>query len=202
MHRLKQYHFLPLPPASASKVIKRAIANLLRGRGKDNNVLCSGASDKGWRLRQSGGGGGPPQPAHNDRDIPAVRALDTSEWRLLLSRIGDQQMLRLLQECSIFLPLPNMCFLQVSGEPISKVAYPIPPKLPPLPPHPAFLPPQSISLLHRAALVGLRRSRPVFAASRLPGDPALRRSVGAQPDVTNTLWQQALVARRPGRRPQ
>jgi len=31
-------------------------------------------------------------------------------------------MLQLLEECAIFLPRPNLCFVQVTGEPISKAA--------------------------------------------------------------------------------
>lgn len=42
-------------------------------------------------------------------------------WQLLLSRIGDTLMLFLLMHTSLFLPLPNGCFLQVTGESIAEV---------------------------------------------------------------------------------
>ena len=43
-------------------------------------------------------------------------------WQLLLSRIGDTLMLYLLMHTSLFLPLPNGCFLQVTGPPIAEVS--------------------------------------------------------------------------------
>ena len=42
-------------------------------------------------------------------------------WQLLLSRIGDTLMLFLLMHTSLFLPLPNGCFLQVTGASIAEV---------------------------------------------------------------------------------
>jgi len=46
-------------------------------------------------------------------------------WQLLLSRIGDILMLYLLMHTSLFLPLPNGCFLQVTGVPIAEVLNPL-----------------------------------------------------------------------------
>ena len=43
-------------------------------------------------------------------------------WQLLLSRIGDTLMLFLLMHTSLFLPLPNGCFLQVTGASIAEVS--------------------------------------------------------------------------------
>lgn len=42
-------------------------------------------------------------------------------WQLLLSRIGDILMLYLLMHTSLFLPLPNGCFLQLTGVSVAEV---------------------------------------------------------------------------------
>ena len=42
-------------------------------------------------------------------------------WGLLLAWIGDSLMLHLLVHASIFVQLPNGCYLQVTGQPINKV---------------------------------------------------------------------------------
>ncbi|KAJ7555272.1 hypothetical protein O6H91_05G029300 [Diphasiastrum complanatum] len=42
-----------------------------------------------------------------------------TSWSVLLSRVGDMLMLYLLSHTSIFIPLPNNCYLQVAGYPIS-----------------------------------------------------------------------------------
>ncbi|TFK18118.1 hypothetical protein FA15DRAFT_603881 [Coprinopsis marcescibilis] len=47
-----------------------------------------------------------------------VAALRASEWDDLLFRIGVGAMLHLLSETSIFVPLPNGCLCQVTGEPV------------------------------------------------------------------------------------
>ena len=48
--------------------------------------------------------------------------LQGEAWQLLLSRIGDTLMLFLLMHTSLFLPLPNGCFLQVTGASIAEVS--------------------------------------------------------------------------------
>ena len=48
-------------------------------------------------------------------------ALCGPAWERLLSRVGDGVMMHLLLHCSLFLPLPNGCFLQASGTPIAQV---------------------------------------------------------------------------------
>lgn len=42
-------------------------------------------------------------------------------WGLLLAQIGDSLMLYLLMHSSIFVQMGNGCYLQVTGQPISKV---------------------------------------------------------------------------------
>ncbi len=48
-------------------------------------------------------------------------ALRGPPWQRLLSRVGDGVMMHLLLHCSLFLPLPNGCFLQASGTPLAQV---------------------------------------------------------------------------------
>lgn len=48
--------------------------------------------------------------------------LKTSEWQLLLGRIGEPLMTYLLTTCSIFAPLANGCLLQLCGKPINDVS--------------------------------------------------------------------------------
>ena len=50
-----------------------------------------------------------------------ARLLRGAPWARLLSRIGDALMMHLLLHGSIFLPLPNGCFLQASGMPAPQV---------------------------------------------------------------------------------
>ncbi|EPT01424.1 hypothetical protein FOMPIDRAFT_17886, partial [Fomitopsis schrenkii] len=47
-----------------------------------------------------------------------VTALEAAEWRLLFERIGEDSMFHLLTETSVFIPLPNECLCQVTGNPI------------------------------------------------------------------------------------
>ena len=51
----------------------------------------------------------------------ATSALCAAPWPLLLSRLGDTLMLYLLLHASIFLSLPNGCYLQASGPPVAQV---------------------------------------------------------------------------------
>jgi telomerase reverse transcriptase len=50
-----------------------------------------------------------------------TETLKSDAWQLLLSRIGDTLMLYLLMHTSLFLPMPNGCFLQVTGRPVAYV---------------------------------------------------------------------------------
>lgn len=51
----------------------------------------------------------------------SARELRGAAWERLLSRVGDAVMVHLLLHASIFLALPNGCFLQVSGMPAPQV---------------------------------------------------------------------------------
>ena len=50
-----------------------------------------------------------------------TKLLKGAAWQLLLSRIGDSIMLHLLMNASIFLPMANGSYLQVTGTPITQV---------------------------------------------------------------------------------
>jgi hypothetical protein len=51
----------------------------------------------------------------------SIEVLKSEPWQLLLSRIGDTLMLHLLMHAAIFKPLPNGCFLQLTGIPADQV---------------------------------------------------------------------------------
>lgn len=51
-----------------------------------------------------------------------IKILKGPAWQLLLSRIGDSLMLYLLMHVSIFLPMSNGCYLQVTGTPATQVS--------------------------------------------------------------------------------
>lgn len=52
-----------------------------------------------------------------------IKQLKQPSWQLLLSRIGDSLMLHLLMHVTIFVPLPNGCYLQVTGLPAAQVMF-------------------------------------------------------------------------------
>ena len=52
-----------------------------------------------------------------------IKQLKQPSWQLLLSRIGDSLMLHLLMHATIFVPLPNGCYLQVTGLPAAQVLF-------------------------------------------------------------------------------
>ena len=64
------------------------------------------------RQDASGAGAGAGQS-----DASMLEELKSEPWQLLLSRIGDVLMLHLLMHAAIFKPLPNSCFLQLTGIP-------------------------------------------------------------------------------------
>ncbi|KAJ3515494.1 hypothetical protein NLJ89_g1720 [Agrocybe chaxingu] len=47
-----------------------------------------------------------------------VTVFQSPEWEMLLQRIGEDAMLHLLADTSIFLALPNGCLCQITGEPL------------------------------------------------------------------------------------
>ncbi|KAF9565414.1 hypothetical protein CPC08DRAFT_630060 [Agrocybe pediades] len=46
-----------------------------------------------------------------------ITAFQAPDWEALLERIGEDAMLHLLMDTSIFIPLPNGCLCQLTGEP-------------------------------------------------------------------------------------
>ena len=71
--------------------------------------------------------------AHGDSDSalvdrPSVESVDINsmsshiqqsrEWQLLTERAGDAMMAHLLLQCFCFAPLPNLCFMQLTGPPL------------------------------------------------------------------------------------
>ncbi|EIW57607.1 uncharacterized protein TRAVEDRAFT_106738, partial [Trametes versicolor FP-101664 SS1] len=47
-----------------------------------------------------------------------ITALQGPTWQTLLERIGEDAMFHLLVDTSIFVPLPNGCLCQMTGEAI------------------------------------------------------------------------------------
>ncbi|KAK6933776.1 Telomerase ribonucleoprotein complex - RNA-binding domain [Dillenia turbinata] len=87
---------------SQLQVVTRTIEMMISEEPKTPNVLCSGY-DK----------------ISNSSFI--VELLTTSEWRLLLKRVGDGLMVYLLHHTAIFLPLPRKNHHQVAGSPVSEL---------------------------------------------------------------------------------
>lgn len=56
------------------------------------------------------------------RQNTTIKYLKEPVWDVLLSRIGKPLMSYLLQHCSVFIPLPNSCYLQVCGRPLNDVS--------------------------------------------------------------------------------
>jgi hypothetical protein len=53
-----------------------------------------------------------------------ITALQAPEWELLLNRIGPTAMIHMLTSTSIFVPLPNDCYCQVTGYPLIHLRVP------------------------------------------------------------------------------
>ncbi|XP_072009236.1 telomerase reverse transcriptase isoform X3 [Engystomops pustulosus] len=53
---------------------------------------------------------------------PSTATISTSVlWETLLSRVGDDVMMHLLENCSLFMTVPPNCFYQICGQPIYKL---------------------------------------------------------------------------------
>ncbi|WVY99367.1 hypothetical protein V8G54_025437 [Vigna mungo] len=90
--------FAPLSGLSQDQVVKRTIEQMLHRREPAvSNVLCSGYD----RIKCSS---------------RTVELLSSASWSLLLSRVGDDFMIYLLRNTSIFLPAPLGNHHQVGGE--------------------------------------------------------------------------------------
>ncbi|CAL1716650.1 unnamed protein product [Somion occarium] len=113
-YTLPETRFKPLKPMVPLKeVIERAQVKLLsKGRGSGENVITAG-----YRLNYKR------QPAFQASVTnyflnTIVTALHAVQWNDLFQRIGEDAMLHLLTETSVFIPLPNSCFCQMTGSPI------------------------------------------------------------------------------------
>ncbi|BDA46320.1 probable telomerase reverse transcriptase [Coccomyxa sp. Obi] len=124
--------------SSQLEILNRAIDALVRAPGGDRNVLCLGFRKKRPSSRAAPSVGLFGTEAHHPNTTTDL--LKGEPWQLLLSRIGDTLMLYLLMHTSLFLPLPNGCFLQVTGSPIAEVAKAKKAAVDPLPPAPLAQP--------------------------------------------------------------
>ncbi|XP_022636927.1 telomerase reverse transcriptase isoform X5 [Vigna radiata var. radiata] len=97
--------FVPPSGLSQDQVVKRTIEQMLHRREPAvSNVLCSGYD----RIKCSS---------------RTVELLSSASWSLLLSRVGDNFMIYLLRNTSIFLPAPLGNHHQVGGPPISRLCF-------------------------------------------------------------------------------
>jgi hypothetical protein len=51
--------------------------------------------------------------------------LEAPAWRRLLTRIGEAAMLHLLADCIVLAPLPNHCYVQLTGRPLRPQLVPL-----------------------------------------------------------------------------
>ncbi|XP_027343791.1 telomerase reverse transcriptase [Abrus precatorius] len=87
------------------QIVKRTVEQMLHQRQPAfSNVLCSGYD-------------------RSKCSSPIVELLSCSSWCLLLSRVGDDFMVYLLRNTSIFLPVPHGKHHQVGGPPISRLCF-------------------------------------------------------------------------------
>ncbi|KAL6051599.1 Telomerase reverse transcriptase, variant 3 [Balamuthia mandrillaris] len=119
------------PPAAAivtdtnqrftqAQLLNQVLETLFLGRsGAPPNHLLA----KGYRKQRPGQGHGMQSLYGVECYFPntLVNVLKGSEWDLLLSRIGDACMLHLLLHTCLFLPLPNSCYMQLTGPPLSSL---------------------------------------------------------------------------------
>ncbi|KAK9848089.1 hypothetical protein WJX84_003693 [Apatococcus fuscideae] len=105
--------------STQQEVVKRAIEAAVRSHRGGSNVLSQdfGPARSAGRVRQGQTGGG---HGGESQDLASSVLLGPA-WGLLLSCIGDSLLLYLLLHSSIFVQMANGCYLQVSGQPISRV---------------------------------------------------------------------------------
>ncbi|VDB94295.1 unnamed protein product [Peniophora sp. CBMAI 1063] len=94
---------------------------------KSSNMLTYGYTYRGNELK-------------NDTFNTNVTALHNTHWEELLKRVGTDMMTHLLTNTSIFVPLGNDCFCQLSGQPIVHTRPPVVP-IAPTPRAPSTTPP-------------------------------------------------------------
>ncbi|KAH9575749.1 hypothetical protein CY35_01G126800 [Sphagnum magellanicum] len=106
---------------SQQQVVERVIALQFRQEGNPAHVLCLGYRQlrPTPSRRQQGSA---PQGLECKFPNIAVEVVNSQSWVTLLSRVGDETMLHILSHSAIFVPLPNHCFLQVTGLPFTVTA--------------------------------------------------------------------------------
>nr|XP_054771644.1 telomerase reverse transcriptase-like [Lytechinus pictus] len=92
------------------EVINRVMRRLQRQGRSGKNVILNGFSS--WRSEGECAG---------NIDVPNnnVDQLKIPFWRKLLSRIGDELMMHILENLSIFAAAPTSCYIQLTGFPVS-----------------------------------------------------------------------------------
>ncbi|TKY49590.1 Telomerase reverse transcriptase [Spatholobus suberectus] len=97
--------FVPPSGLPQDQIVKRTIERMLHGREPTvSNVLCSGYD-------------------RSKCSSPIVEILSCASWCLLLSRVGEDFMVYLLRNTSIFLPVPHGKHHQVGGPLISRLCF-------------------------------------------------------------------------------
>ncbi|KAM6546130.1 hypothetical protein CsatB_026866 [Cannabis sativa] len=96
--------FSPVSHWPQHQIVARTIEMIIFGHSVTSNVICSGYD----KYTQSS---------------PLVELLTAPAWCLLLQRVGEEIMVYLLKNASIFLPLVYNRYHQVAGSPISKLFF-------------------------------------------------------------------------------
>ncbi|CAM6106019.1 unnamed protein product [Calypogeia fissa] len=96
------------------QIVDRVIVLQFQQEDKPSHVLCAGYR----KLRPSGVDSSQlrsPPGLECKCENSSVDIVNSPSWKILLSRVGDLIMLYVLTHAAVFSPLPNNCFLQVSG---------------------------------------------------------------------------------------
>ncbi|CAK9255929.1 unnamed protein product [Sphagnum jensenii] len=97
---------------SQQQVVERVIALQFRQEGNPAHVLCLGYRKVSCF----------PHLIQSLASSTSMEVVNSQSWVTLLSRVGDETMLHILSHSAIFVPLPNHCFLQVTGLPFTVTA--------------------------------------------------------------------------------
>jgi hypothetical protein len=109
------------PICSQADVVLRVLGLLYRrGQVVERNGVPGNCLAAGYRpTRESSSAG-----LHGLEQLemytftPSTHLVKKPLWRELLSRVGDEPMTDLLLNCFVFSPLPNRCYLQLTGAPL------------------------------------------------------------------------------------
>lgn len=100
------------------ETLEHSISLLFKKSGKKpNNVLTLG-----YELKSVGSNLDLGRPAIENKFVNTlVTALRAPEWEALLNMVGEDVVIHLFTETSLFLPLPNGCLCQATGPPLVHV---------------------------------------------------------------------------------